>query len=97
MNDKLDSYEQEILAAFEQGKLRPVPNAEAEMAAAREAAANTLAQRRQVDICLTEQDFDLANIRAVEDGIPCQTLLASIIHKYLSGRLVERRLQRRIV
>ncbi|CAK8723612.1 MAG: putative DNA binding protein, CopG/RHH family [Candidatus Electronema aureum] len=97
MNDKLDSYEQEILAAFEQGKLKSVPNVEAELAAAREAAANTLAQRRQVDICLTEQDFDLASIRAVEDGIPCQTLLASIIHKYLSGRLVERRLQRRIV
>lgn len=93
MNDKLDSYEQEILAAFEQGKLRSVPNLEAEIAAAREAAANTLAQRsRQVDICLTEQDFDLASIRAVEDGIPCQTLLASIIHKYLSGLLVERRL-----
>jgi predicted DNA binding CopG/RHH family protein len=91
-DDALDSYEQEILDAFEQGKLKSVPNVEAEIAAAREAAANTLDLRRQVDICLTEQDFDLASIRAVEDGIPCQTLLASIIHKYLSGRLVERRL-----
>jgi predicted DNA binding CopG/RHH family protein len=91
-DDALDSYEQEILAAFEQGKLKSVPDVEAEIAAAREAAENTINRRRQVDICLTEQDFDLASIKAAEDGIPCQTLLASIIHKYLSGRLVERRL-----
>jgi hypothetical protein len=57
-DDALDSYEHEILAAFEQGKLKSVPNVEAEIVAAREAAANTLALRRQVDICLTEQDFD---------------------------------------
>ncbi len=90
MNDQLDSYEEEILAAFEQGKLKSVPNLEAAKTAAREAAANTLRKHKQVYLRLTEQDFDLANIRALEDGIPRQTLLASIIHKYLAGRLVER-------
>ena len=89
-DDALDPYEQEILAAFEQGKLKSVPNIEAEKAAAREAAENTLNRHKQVNLCLTEQDFDLASIRAVEDGIPYQALLASIIHKYLTGRLVER-------
>jgi predicted DNA binding CopG/RHH family protein len=93
MNASLDPYEQEILAAFEQGALKSVPNPDAAIAAAREAAANTLNRRKQVNLHLTEQDFDLASVRAAEDGIPFQTLLASIIHKYLSGRLVERRLQ----
>ncbi len=48
-DDALDSYEQEILAAFEQGTLKSVPNVEAEIAAAREAAANTLDRRRLSD------------------------------------------------
>ncbi|MGX9727011.1 MAG: hypothetical protein ACTFAK_06725 [Candidatus Electronema sp. VV] len=70
--------------------MKSVPNLEAEKVAARKAATKTIRRHKQVHLRLTEQDFDLANIRALEDGIPCQSLLASIIHKYLAGRLVER-------
>ena len=90
MNAKLDSYEKEIFAAFEQGTLNSVADLKNEMADAREAAKNTFNKNKRVNLRMTEQDFDLAHIRALEDGIPYQTLLSSIIHKYLTGRLVEK-------
>lgn len=40
---------------------------------------------------MTEHDFNLAHARAREEGIPYQTLLSSVIHKYLSGRLTEKK------
>ena len=39
---------------------------------------------------MTERDFMLAHSRAREEGVPYQTLLSSVIHKYLSGRLTEK-------
>jgi len=44
-----------------------------------------------VNLRVTERDFTLAHARAREEGIPYQTLLSSVIHKYLSGRLTEKR------
>jgi len=90
MKTKFDSYEKEILDAFEQGKLKSVANLENEILDAQEAAKNTFNKNKRVNLRLTEQDFDLAHIKALEDGIPYQTLLSSIIHKYLTGRLVEK-------
>ncbi|MCI5145222.1 MAG: antitoxin [Candidatus Electrothrix sp. AR3] len=90
MNAELDSYEKEIFDAFEQGTLNSVADLKNEMADAREAAKNTFNKNKRVNLRMTEQDFDLAHIRALEDGIPYQTLLSSIIHKYLTGRLVEK-------
>ena len=44
---------------------------------------------RRVNLRVTECDFSLAHARTREEGIPYQTLLPSVIYKYLSGRLVE--------
>ena len=54
------------------------------------AARNTFNKTRRVNLRLTEYDFEQAHVRALEEGLPYQTLLSSIIHKYLTGRLVER-------
>ncbi len=91
MKRRLDAEEQEILDAFEQGRLHSQPDAKAELRTAQEAARNTFNKIRRVNLRLTEQDFDRAHVRAREEGIPYQTLLSSVIHKYLSGRLVEKR------
>ena len=90
MKHRLDSEEQEILDAFGRGELRSQPDAEAEINAAQEAAHNTFNKTRRVNLRLTEQDFDRAHVRAREEGIPYQTLLSSVIHKYLTGRLIEK-------
>ncbi len=90
MSGTMDTEERDILARFERSELVAHPDAEREMTAAREAARNTFNKTRRVNLRVTERDFDLAHARAREEGMPYQTLLSSVIHKYLSGRLIER-------
>ena len=89
MNDQLNAEEREIVEKFECGELRRAAGAEGEMEAARSAARSTFKKTRRVNLRVTERDFNLAHARAREEGIPYQTLLSSVIHKYLSGRLSE--------
>ena len=91
MNDKMSAEERDILDRFHRGELRSVPDAKQEIKAARQAARNTFNKTKRVNLRVTERDFNLAHSRAREEGIPYQTLLSSIIHKYLSGRLTEKR------
>lgn len=91
MNSKMSTEEREILEKFERGELRTASSVESEIEMARQAARNTFNKTRRVNLRVTERDFSLAHARAREEGIPYQTLLSSVIHKYLSGRLVEKR------
>ena len=84
-----DGEEQALLQSFEAGEWRSVPDLTEEMEASRAAARNTFNKSRRINLRVTERDFMLAHARAREEGIPYQTLLSSIIHKYLSGRLTE--------
>ena len=91
MNDELSAEERDVLDRFERDGLRTVPDAEREIEAARQAARNTFNKTKRVNLRVTERDFNLAHARAREEGIPYQTLLSSVIHKYLSGRLTEKK------
>ena len=91
MNDKMSAEERDILDRFERGELRSTPDAEHEIEMARQSARNTFNKTRRVNLRVTERDFNLAHSRAREEGIPYQTLLSSVIHKYLSGRLTDKR------
>ena len=90
MKDKMSAEEREILDGFKRGELRSASGAERELQVARQAARNTFNKTRRVNLRMTERDFNLAHSRAREEGIPYQTLLSSVIHKYLSGRLTEK-------
>ena len=87
----MTNEEQGILERFERDELRSIPGVEREMELARRMARNTFNKTRRVNLRVTERDFNLAHSRAREEGIPYQTLLSSVIHKYLSGRLIEKR------
>ena len=87
----MNAEEREILEKFERGDLTGIPDAEEEMETARQAARSTFNKSRRVNLRVTERDFNRAHARAREEGIPYQTLLSSVIHKYLSGRLTEKR------
>ena len=91
MSNELNAEERDILERFERGEVRSTPDAEREMGIARQAARNTFNKTRRVNLRMTERDFNLAHSRAREEGLPYQTLLSSVIHKYLSGRLTEKR------
>ena len=91
VNDNMNAEERDILDRFDRGELRSAPGVEREIDAARRAARNTFNKTRRVNLRVTERDFNLAHSRAREEGMPYQTLLSSVIHKYLSGRLTEKR------
>ena len=91
MNKDMSAEEVDILDRFERGELRSARAVEREVELAVEAARNTFNKTKRVNLRVTERDFRLAKARAREEGIPYQTLLSSVIHKYLSGRLTEKR------
>jgi predicted DNA binding CopG/RHH family protein len=81
--------EQEILASFERGEWKPVRNQKGEIARLRAAAAATLLKNKRVNIRISSRDLEGLQARAAEEGVPYQTLMASVLHKFVSGRLVE--------
>lgn len=85
---KIDREEMEILAAFEKGRLKSVAT-RAELERFRAAARATAIKDRRVNIRLSSGDLQDIQTRALEEGIPYQTLIASILHKYVTGRLTE--------
>lgn len=86
---KIDEYEQEILDAFEKEKLRSVATRE-ELARLKAAARATAIKDRRVNIRLSSGDLNDIQVKALEEGIPYQTLIASVLHKFVTGRLMER-------
>ena len=87
---ELDEEEQEILEAYESGRLVPVPDREAVIARLQSYAQAAQRKDRRVNIRLTARDLTALQSIALDEGIPYQTLMASILHKYVTGRLVER-------
>jgi predicted DNA binding CopG/RHH family protein len=86
---KLDAYEREVLTAYEAGELASVASKD-ELEKLRAAARATATKDRRVNIRLTSADVRDIQALALREGIPYQTLIASILHKYVTGRLVER-------
>ncbi len=87
----LDQEEKRILSAYERGKLRSVVTSEASLHRYREYARATLTKNRRVNIRLSTLDLADIQARAAEEGIPYQTLMASVLHKFATGRLRDRR------
>ena len=85
----VDAYEREILSAFEKGSLKSVAT-KAELEKFRAAARATAVKDRRVNIRLSSIDLNDIQVKALEEGMPYQTLIASVLHKYVSGRLVEK-------
>ena len=87
---ELDREEQDLLTSFEAGEWQSVPNLPAEIERYRQQARATLKKDRRVNIRLSTTDLEAIQRRAAEEGVPYQTLMASILHKYAAGRLIER-------
>src|SRR3954463_15736102 len=85
---KTDPYELEILSAFEEGKLKSVAT-KSELAKLKAAARATAIKDRRVNIRLSSGDLSDIQVKALEEGVPYQTLIASVLHKYVTGRLAE--------
>ena len=87
----LERYERELLGAYEKGALVSVHPTKGQLAAFRESARATFIKNRRVNIRLSASVLMDIQARAYEEGVPYQTLIASVLHKYVSGRLQEKR------
>ncbi len=86
---KLNKEEQEILEAYESGKTRKSKDAPATQKRHKEYAEAMLRKDARINIRLPSKDLRSLQKRALAEGIPYQTLAASILHKYVEGRLSE--------
>ena len=86
---KLDAYELEVLKAFEKGKLKSVAT-KSELEKLKAAARATAIKDRRVNIRLSSIDLSDIQVKAMEEGVPYQTLIASVLHKYVTGRLSDK-------
>jgi len=86
----LDDEEKELIESIEKGEWQSVKKVRQEIKKHQAYAANTLRKDKRVNIRISSQDLEQLQARAVEEGIPYQTLMASVLHKFISGRLVER-------
>ena len=85
----LDKEEKELLDSYERDEWRSATDGESEIERYQEYARSTFKKDMRVNIRLSKKDLQAIQTRALEEGIPYQTLMGSILHKYADGRLVE--------
>ena len=88
--EPIDKEERDLMESIESDEWRPVKNIKQEKEKAMAAARNTLKKDKRINLRLTQKDYQQIQIKAIEEGIPYQTLISSIIHKYLNGSLAPR-------
>ena len=86
---KLDPSEKDLLRSVERGEWRPVRAAASEKRRFARYAAATFRKDRRVNIRISGKDLEAIQKRAIEEGLPYQTLISSLLHKYVAGRLRE--------
>ena len=87
---KLNKEGKEILSAYEKGEFLSVTHAKKEITKYREYAKYTLQKNKRINIRISERDLIHIQRKAVEEGLPYQILISSLLHKYINGNLIEK-------
>ena len=87
----LDDEERKLLDSYDRGEWKSVQNPEQEIRRLQQHAKNTLQKDTRINIRMSSKDLDQVQVIAAQEGIPYQTLISSIIHKYVSGYLIEKK------
>ena len=86
----LDGEEQKLMESLEKDNWKPTKNLEGWKTLLSKTATNTLTKDQRMNIRISKKDLESIKLKAMEEGLPYQTLVASIIHKYVTGRLTEK-------
>ena len=81
-----DNEEKELVHAYKREEFKPVKNQKAAKQTAAETARRYMRKDARINIRLSSADLEMLKRRAAEEGLPYQSLIASILHKYVSGR-----------
>ena len=79
---ELDEEEQELLKEFDRGEWKPIKDFARMKKLYEEYARNTLNKTKNINIRLSEKDLQKLKRKAMEEGLPYQTLIASVLHKF---------------
>ncbi len=90
MNNNLNKEERNILESFENDEWQSASDLDKRKSTLKRYAKNTLLKNKRVNIRISERDMTELRKRAVEEGLPYQTLISSILHKYINGSLVSK-------
>jgi len=86
---KLDANEKDLLESVEHGEWKPAKRGKRERARYSRYAKATFRKDRRLNIRLSSKDLEAIQKRALAEGLPYQTLISSLLHKYAAGRLKE--------
>lgn len=81
---ELDKEEEKILKDFDKGVFKSVKNNKKEIVRYQSYTEGTLNKTKNINIRLSEKDLSKIKSKAIEKGIPYQTMLSSLIHQYIS-------------
>jgi len=87
---KFDKEERDYIDSIEKGEWHSISDLQKEIEKSKKIARITLTKDQRMNIRISKKDLDALKVKAIEEGIPYQTLVSRIIHKYLSGGLVEK-------
>jgi len=87
---KRKSYEEKLLDAYEKGELKSISPTKTDLRKYKEAARATFIKDRRVNVRLSSPDLMDIQARAAEEGVPYQTLISSVLHKFVTGRFSEK-------
>ena len=87
---KRRTNDESILDAYEKGRIVSISPSKAELKKYKSAAQATFIKDRRVNIRLSSPDLMDIQARAAEEGVPYQTLIASVLHKFVTGRFAEK-------
>ena len=87
---KLQADELELLASYENEEWQSVKNVKEQAVQYQTYARATFRKDKRVNIRISEKDLLDLQKRALREGIPYQTLISSVLHKYVSGTLAEK-------
>ncbi|MCK5708882.1 MAG: antitoxin [Candidatus Aureabacteria bacterium] len=84
---KVNSEEKEILESYDKNEWKPVKKLKIQRKRYQKYAQATFKKDKRLNIRISSKDLEGIQKKAIEEGLPYQTLISSIIHKYVSGRL----------
>ena len=87
---KLDAEEKEILEAFDAGKLKKSKAVKKQIEQHKAIADATFKKDARINIRLSSRDLRSLQARALKEGMPYQTLVSSVLHKYIDGQLIDK-------
>ncbi len=82
--------EKAFLESYERDEWQSVKNKKSEISRYQQIAKGTFKKDSRINIRMSSKDIHAMQLKALEEGIPYQTLITSVLHKYVSGRLAEK-------